>query len=67
MTSITLSLLLIRLLKRAWKNGRMKRNVFSESSLNLTFGQDDCRKSGLAIPNSSKVVLLEISQDWRHI
>ena len=28
---------------------------------NFTFGQDDCRKSDFARPNSSKAVLLEIS------
>ena len=48
MTSITLSLLLIHLLKRAWKNERAKCYIFRKSSLNLTFGQGDCRKSDFA-------------------
>ena len=60
---MTLSLFFIHLLKRAWKNGRVKWNIFKKSSSNFNFGQDSSRKSGFARPNSSKLVLLEISQD----
>ena len=38
-------------------------NIFRKSALNFTFGQDDRLKSGFARPNSSKAVLVEISQD----
>ena len=62
---MTIILMLIHLLKRAWNNGRVKWNIFRKSSLNFTFGQDGSRKSAFARSNSSKLVLLEISQDWR--
>ena len=35
----------IYLLKRAWKNRKVKWNVFRKSSSYFTFSQDDCRKS----------------------
>ena len=62
MTSTTLSLLFIHLLKRVWKIGRVEGNIFGKSSLNFTFGQDNYLKS-----DWSKAVLLEISEDWRFI
>ena len=67
MASTTLSLLFIYLLKRAWKNGKVKRNIFWKSSSNFIFGQDNCRKSDFARLNSSKAVLLEISYEWRYL
>ena len=48
MTSITLSLLFIHLLKRVWKNGWVKWYILRKSNLNFTFGQDNCRKSDFA-------------------
>ena len=38
--------------------------MFKKSSLNFTFGQDDCRESDYARPNWNKPVLLKISKDW---
>ena len=40
-------------------------NIFGKSSLNLTFGQDNNRKSDFARQNSGKPILLEISENWR--
>ena len=50
----------------------MKWNIFKKSSLNFSFDQDGSRKSDYARSNSSKLVFLEISQDYlitvlRHI
>ena len=39
------------ILKRAWKKGKAKSKIFKKSSLNFTFGQDDCRESDYARPN----------------
>ena len=52
MASITLSLLFIYLLKRVWKNRRVKRNIYRKHFLNLECGKDNCRKSHFARPNS---------------
>ena len=57
--------MLIHLLKRAWKNGRVKWEVLRKFSLNFTFNKGDCCKSDFAKPSSSKAVLVQISQDWR--
>ena len=54
---MTLSLLFIHLLKKTWKNGKMKRNIFRKSSLNFIFGQNGSRKTEFARSNSSKLVL----------
>ena len=56
MTSITWILLFIHLLKRTWKNGRVKVNIFLKFSLNFTFCQFDCPKWDFAWSNSSKAV-----------
>ena len=48
MTSATLSSLFIHFLKKAWKDGRVKLDIFRKSSLNFTFGQDDCHKLDFA-------------------
>ena len=42
----------IHLLKRAWKNRRVKWNIFGKSSLNFTFGQINSRKSNFVRPYS---------------
>ena len=62
---MTLCLLFIHLLKKTWKNGKMKRNIFRKPSLNLIFGQNGSRKTEFARANSTKLVLPEISYDWR--
>ena len=64
-TRITFSLLFIHLLKRVSQDRKVKSNVFRKSYLKFTFGQDECRKSDFVRSNSSKAVLLEISQDLR--
>ena len=56
MTSFKL-LLFIHLLKREWKNGRVKQNIFWKSFWYFHFGQDGCRKSNFAKPNSSQIAL----------
>ena len=43
-------------------NGRVISQIFIKSPLNLNFGQDGCSKPDIARPNSSKTVLLKISQ-----
>ena len=51
-------------MKRTWRNGRVKWDVFRKSSLNSILGQDYCLKSDFPGSNSSKAVLLQIFLDW---
>ena len=55
----------IHLLKRTWKNGWVKWNLFKKSSLNFIFGQGDSRKSDFARPKSGKPLLFENFRDLR--
>ena len=47
--------------ERALNNGRVKSKIFRKSSLIFTFVQGSCLISDFARPNSTKVVVLQIS------
>ena len=47
--------------ERTLNTGMVKSKIFRKLSLNFTFGQGSCLISNLAVPNSNKALLLQIS------
>ena len=65
MTNITFKFIVYPYFKKNLEERKVKWNIFKIFSLNFTFCQYDCLKSDFARSNSSKVVFLEISEEWR--